>query len=518
MPMANLQRYLRMIYHRLQLISLNSSRAFKPTPNLRPSPFDLLPAELIIEIIRLAANDSDPESAGNFAVQASLVCPCWRALVLATPMFWTTIRISGWNWCSRGPAEEAHCLERELLRASAFMARSSRCPIHVFILACPLQGQYGAQITASSISTVITPHLHRVVRYCLEYEGFGFGDAAAMIPSGKMPLLKFWSVLRVPWIGLRVRDAVEPLGQIVLPNFQRLDGETDDGNQAETSPNLEHMTLSFTGLAWSRITPRNLRDLELFNLSDATRPTWPELRDVLQANASTLTRLVLDGSCPMSPDTCEPFSMPALLSLHLSYIHPLSLEQFTTICQVPRLERLLIFNRGDTRAGAQHPRQESAFASIMQHIPLEQILYFHLSGVRFPPISYTSPTASTEFPYAMFRRLSSLRTLRLTAVNASMLRALNASTLEPHQSATELPIIHLPKLSHLYVKDINIHTLKSFLVERTRNVKRGYIERLSELHVCFPEGVWGGIRLTGLSTIARVISNTTVGTHGVVIF
>ncbi|KAF8891402.1 hypothetical protein BD779DRAFT_1468963 [Infundibulicybe gibba] len=363
-----------------------------PSTSLFPRgiPITKLPDELVLMIIQLGEQDSEGLS-GDCAILASHVCSHWRNLLLAIPFLWSDVRIC--NMPSGIP---------NFGRASAFVARSSPCPIRVTVFAAPLlhfgTASQGTQRVASDISAFIAPHVYRIQQFELYYtQHFQAGDVEMMIPRGPAPLLDSLSVqCMINWTVASLFGTNEPF---ILPLLQSLH-ELDDAHEAaESFPNLKRLVLSSIAPTWSYFPLQNLRSLELQNLSTSTQPTWPQLCDVLKANAATLEVLTLDGGLPEGPSSCIPFIMPALTFLHLGYRSPGALEHFVAMIQVPRLTDLLLIDR----SGTEEPGETSILASVIEHIPLYQLHTLHLSDIGFmtleapqfpPPMVNHSPMNS----------------------------------------------------------------------------------------------------------------------------
>ncbi|KAF8877418.1 hypothetical protein BD779DRAFT_1557527 [Infundibulicybe gibba] len=446
--------------HISQLKRINAALS---RPSLvQDSPISNLPPELILKIVELGGDDAHC----TVRIVASLVCSHWRAVLLGSPILWTTIYIH--NFVSDDPT---HQLER----AFTFATRSSACSMGFFIdLAPPCVSPNETRRLVLSIAAFIAQHKERIshlsIRYTPEFQTMG---VSAMVPPALARLLDMCSVQCVPSDFFEEYSVFDgPSNQTILPLFQLPDGESGDADQPEEHfPDLQDLTLTAIALVWGRFAPRSLQCLTLHDLKSATAPTWAEICNILEVNASTLIDLDLDEVYPVGPQIHQPFEMPALWKLRIAYTDSAFLVFFSTMCRVPHLEQLRIHDKGGDRADAHDALRQYALLCVIAHMPLYNIRHLHLSGITFLPASgVTVMFGNDSLPVAFMRRLSSLERLKLTNPDRCTLVTLNC--FHPHltsegEDVTDRPPAQVaPFLSRLSLRQIPLALFNDFIGDR----------------------------------------------------
>ncbi|KAF8873470.1 hypothetical protein BD779DRAFT_1569858 [Infundibulicybe gibba] len=441
-----------------------------PPPLVQAAPIANLPVELVLKIIQFAIDDAFC----GFPIAASHVCSHWRALTLDSPLLWTTVYIHNLN---------SDNLTHQLERAAAFATRSTTCFMTVFVdLSPPDVSLDEAQGLVVSVAAFIDRHKQRIrnisIRYTPEFQGVG---VSTMVPHELARSLEICSIQSVPsdfFDEYPMFDGTSD--QIIVPFFQLPVGKLDGGGQAEENfPNLVDLSLTATALVWGSFAPRSLQCLSLQDLTSSTAPTWTELCDMLEANASTLVDLDIGWVHPLGTPTHQPFWMPALRKLRIAYTDSTFLLFFVAVCQVPSLEEFHLHDEAGDQVNVYDPAQSYAFAAMLAYMPLPRIRYLHLSGITFlPEFGMMVTIGDDPMPVALLRRLCSLERLKLTSPDRSTLAALNQFLphlwCTRHKNGTEPPLLQVaPLLSQLSLRQVHPRLLSEFLEGRAAMASRG---------------------------------------------
>ncbi|KAF8891296.1 hypothetical protein BD779DRAFT_1468883 [Infundibulicybe gibba] len=429
------------------IVIIEASPASKPPPP-RGSVIANFPNELILKIVEYGEDILEYGLPGNFAILASHVCSRWREIVLSAPLLWSDVRVSN---LPRGIPK--------LDRASAFVSRSSPCPIRVTVLVIPTVNRYPqVEGIEEAVRVMCTRPKDTGVR-THSYPEFRRQGDHDVDPRGPVPLLESLSIKWMePW------DVDDPP---VVPFLQVPYEEVNDAHEVmENFPNLKSLLLASIVPVWSQFPSRNLTTLELSNLASSTPPTWSQIRGILQANAVTLENLTLGRGLPKGLSSGAPIVMSALTYLDVDYPFPAALEQFMAIVQVPHLKDLFIHDLKDTGFSADDLNGVSVPKIMMEHMPIHQLRILCLSAVEF-----TTPAATGEgesHAHAFFSRLHALETLTLVKPEPQVLEALSRASPEmtPGDVAPRLAL-PAPQLSRLFLRNVYADTLGDLICALT---------------------------------------------------
>ncbi|KAF8883982.1 hypothetical protein BD779DRAFT_1538108 [Infundibulicybe gibba] len=413
------------------------------------SPIAKIPRELILEIIRLAADDSGIPRRAVPAI-ASQVCAHWRAIILAALLLWSTIEITN-------TLTDQRELGPQLARASVYTTRSSPHTIRLFVYLRPLPScAHGGRNAARAIAEFLDTHMHRVRELSLQLaEGFRLTEIGEMVPRTYAPLLQSCTIAGAPTVDFADQDwhAFEPPA---LPWLES-NVKVSESPIADTFAGLERLSLRVATVAWARFAPRNLRSLDLQVVQENGRPTWAELCAVLQANAHTLTHLRIAGALPLDPSPSRPtldelravqqatglaidlnlsaaaelhaVTLPALTALSLGGDHIWAVTRFAAMARVPALDTLALHDIEYDEG----PRDKLAFLALIECLPLCRVRRLHLSCVSFGfwheadaacPIITATGWPPELFPRILFSHVANIHTLTLTFPDTATMEAL----------------------------------------------------------------------------------------------
>ena len=416
--------------------------------SLSPCTISSIPAEVLVFIFGLVP------SPHSLPVTLSHVCKSWRALSLGTPKLWSRIVIH-----EEYTIYITHFLTT-LLRVQHCLTRSGShaLTLDIVILKCnvqhysePVSSKLGREalnsysVCVRTLSAMLGAHTWRFRSFKLLCDEFStIVDVQSCFPSIQMQLLEVWDIHQRDEIGEVEAQAMEDklvfisiadLTALSIPLVHRgLGPETG----STMFPRLRTATISATPLDWSRFAPRNLQSLDICYLPKPACPDGETLRQILLANAHSLTTLKLHGAAPATRAK-EPYLVPTLQRLDLGCVYPDELIPFLEDIHFPNLESLAIENLFPLFMDHDNT---SLFQSLMNCLPITQLRSLELKNICFVPDH--SDSSGMRRPIDLLPDLSNLVVPAITFEFFCKLRSLKDLTLLEPDMATLNVLNHIP--------------------------------------------------------------------------
>lgn len=321
-------------------------------------------------------------------------------------------------------------------RIALMLQRSRQYPLSISVDTGGKDSLFNAFYIDRLVS-LLSPHVPRIC--CLLTKGASWEHHVAItnILAGKpLPLLEH----------LHNDHRYSPLQEIIFeippvirstPSLMRPLMNEEDPSVA--CPKLRTLTLTGAFCDWKKMSFSGckLSELVLGGLPFYSRPTTLDLCELLYTCKDTLEILRIT-SMPCLRGTLRPIpivEMPHLVNLAMHYTWCPEICELTNQIRLPKLSILEIVNicaNIDTRE-AQHIYDETAaaFASVVRHFPLEQLVQLTMMKVRFGPAPTDLELETVErvedlpVHFQFFQRLRNVTHVQFRNAGKSWLRAAN---------------------------------------------------------------------------------------------
>ncbi|KAF8845534.1 hypothetical protein BDN67DRAFT_961900 [Paxillus ammoniavirescens] len=481
-------------------------------------PIYTVPIDILAYIFDLGTH-FDWKDVVDFPILVSQVCRSWRNLALSTPTLWTNIFISSasiarWVTFHPGPV---------LAKASAFVTRSQRCPLHIKAeLMVPDRTNLVNQVCSLFVRMIATATIElialvhdRVKTLHIETD---VNDAVFMatfrLLSLGLPMLEEWHVnfgnandsfKRRTWSAPN-----QTFAEFDASEHRR--GWLGDGTQqlsVEASlPRLKALSLCGVRATWAHWSIGNLTSLSLSYMSVADRPCVQHLRDVLEKNAASLERLELFAMLPRkwAEDQTPRIILPKLRELRVGYADQSEAIGLFMVLEMPSLKSLALcdvprslhyMHRRDLKyrdfdtdipivvtvpfLGPEFISDSTILLctltrrcrSLMTQIQELELLHVHLDPQRWlwaDDVFAGQVAAQFLCPLELLITMHSLKNLVLSGADTAILQSLNQPLILPaHSPGASMPKIFYcgSQISTLKVLEVDYDDLVDFLYNRT---------------------------------------------------
>jgi hypothetical protein len=481
-------------------------------------PIYTVPIDILVYIFHLGTH-FDQKDRVDFPIIVSHVCRSWRNLALNTPMLWTSVFISSasiaeWVAFPPGPV---------LPRASAFVIRSKRCPLHIKAqLMVPDRANLDNQVVSLFVRTLTTATIElialvhdrvRTMRIETDVNDAVFMATFRLLSLG-LPMLEEWRIdFGNPNDSFKRRTWSVPnqtFAEFDASELRR--GWLGDGTQQlsvdASLPRLKALGLTGVRATWAHWSIGNLTSLSLSYMSDADRPTMHHLRGVLEKNAASLEQLELFAMLPRkwAEDQMPRIILPKLRELRVGYADQSEAIGLFMVLEMPSLKSLALCDVPRT-LHYMH-RRDLKYRGFNTDIPIDvtvpflapdsksdstillctltrrcrslmaQIQELELLHVLLDPqhrlwaddVFAGQVAAQFLCPLELFITMHSLKNLVLSGADAAILQSLNQPlTLPAHSPGASMPQIFYcgSQISTLKVLEADYDDLVDFLYNRT---------------------------------------------------
>ncbi|KAG6908773.1 hypothetical protein DXG01_003385 [Tephrocybe rancida] len=419
------------------------------------------------------------------------VCRQWRDVAFAAPTLWTNITVQESVVrvppSSQGPRPRPQFL-KAIDRVAEFLLRPQNMQLDLAITLISMLpiGDRSEEHAVSAahasfrhhtlvLSRFLSPQIHRARSLRIVVDEYPcIRDLQVHFKPAPMPHLRF---LEVDVYSNQLLHTQEPHKSDLMA-LPPCNGDLPPAEilSANYCPNLICLHVKGAPVEWGRFYPCKLTELALVSLPKHCLPTWPMLRDVLEANGRTLNVLHIDFAPRSIKLERFPIILMKLTSLLITFSKTKPLLHMIRMLRVPKLDYLSITDGKRAKAfpllynTPRHGGFYRILSALMAIFPLANIRQLVLAHIWFFPGDMEDPGdivpngAGLEIcpiPFDFFSSLKSLEILSLVAPTTVPLDCLNYIPYD-----FDSPQTPLPYLRQLHISLFNKHVVRDFVQTR----------------------------------------------------